>query len=114
MELVFKHFSRWCERGSLLKCCSQHPDLQLVLIDSTITRAHTCAAGDAGSGTEAEALERSTGGFITKIPAISYSQGNPLDFILTEEQASDIGQAEALLQLTTAGACATGRQKLRK
>jgi transposase len=50
---VFKRFSRWCERGvwqSLHKGCSQHPDLQQVLINSTITRAHACAAGAAGSG----------------------------------------------------------------
>jgi transposase len=30
--------------------------------------------------------------------------GNPLDFILTGGQASDVGQADALLQLTPAGA----------
>jgi hypothetical protein len=32
--------------------------------------------------------------------------GNPLDFILTGGQASDVGQAEALLQLTPARAVA--------
>jgi len=104
---VFKRFSRWCERGvwqSLHKGCSQHPDLQQVLIDSTIARAHACAAGAAGSNAEAEALGRSKGGFTTKIHAITDALGNPLDFILTGGQASDVRQADALLQLTPAGA----------
>lgn len=35
--------------------CSQYPDKQQVLIDSTITRAHVCAAGAVGSSAEAEA-----------------------------------------------------------
>lgn len=104
---VFKRFSRWCDQGGwryLHDSCSQHPDLQPVLIDSTITRAHACAAGAAGSSAEDEALGRSTGGFTTKIHAITDALGNPLDFILTGGQESDIGQAEALLQLTPVGA----------
>jgi hypothetical protein len=74
------------------------------LIDSTITRAHACAAGAAGSDAETEALGRSKGGFTTKIHAITDGLGNPLDFSLTAGQASDIGQGEALLELTPAGA----------
>ena len=105
---VFKRFSRWCKQGiwrSLHKGCSQHPDLQHVLIDSTVTRAHACAAGAAGSNAQAEALGRSKGGFSTKIHAVADALGNPLDFILTAGQASDIGQAEALLQLTPPVRC---------
>jgi transposase len=104
---VFKRFSRWCQQDvwkSLHTGCSQYPDLQQVLIDSTITRAHACAAGAAGSSSEAEALGRSKGGFTTKIHAITDALGNPLDFILTAGQASDIGQAENLLALTPEGA----------
>ncbi|PPD44724.1 MAG: hypothetical protein CTY16_11560 [Methylobacter sp.] len=86
------------------KSCSQHPDLQQVLIDSTVARAHACAAGAAGSTPEAEALGRSKGGFTTKLHAITDALGNPIDFILTAGQASDVGQADALLQLTPAGA----------
>jgi transposase len=74
------------------------------LIDSTITRAHACAAGAAGTRAEAEALGRPKGGFTTKIHAITDALGNPLEFILTGGQASDVGQAEALLQLTPTGA----------
>ncbi|MGR9087286.1 MAG: IS5 family transposase [Gammaproteobacteria bacterium] len=104
---VFKRFSRWCKQEvwkSLHAGCCQYPDLQQVLIDSTITRAHACAAGAAGSSSAAEALGRSRGGFTTKIHAITDALGNPLDFILTAGQASDIGQAENLLALTPEGA----------
>ena len=56
--------------------------------------------------TQAEALGCLKGGFITKIHAITDAIGNPLDFILTGGQASDIGQAENLLALTAEGAAA--------
>jgi transposase len=104
---VFKRFSRWCQLGIwkyLFEECSQCPDLQQVLIDSTVVRAHACAAGAVGSNQEDEALGRSKGGFTTKIHAVTDALGNPLSFILTGGQASDIGQADALLQLTPAGA----------
>ena len=104
---MFKRFSRWCKHEVwtfLHEGCSQYPDLQQIMIDSTITRAHACAAGAAGSTAEAEALGRSKRGFTTKIHAITDALGNPLDFILTGGQASDIGQAENLLVLTPEGA----------
>ena len=97
---VFKRFSRWCKHevwAFLHAGCSQYPDVQRVMIDSTITRAHACAAGAAGSTAEAEALGRSKGGFSTKIHAITDALGNPLDFILT------VGQAENLLALRPEG-----------
>jgi transposase len=49
---VFKRLSRWCRRGvwqALHSGCSHRPDWQGVLIDSTVARAHACAAGAAGS-----------------------------------------------------------------
>ena len=89
---VLKRFSRGCERGrSLYENYSRHPDLQQVLIDSTITHAHACAEGVAGSSTEAGTLGRSKGGYTTKIHAITDDLGNPLDFILTGGPASNIG-----------------------
>ncbi len=45
---VFKRFSRWGERGvwtELHRHVAQDPDLQEVFLDSTIVRAHACAAG---------------------------------------------------------------------
>jgi transposase len=88
---------------SLHSGCSQYPDLQPVLIDSTVTRAHACATGAVDSTAETEALGRSRGGFTTKIHAVTDALGNLLDFILTPGQASDVGQAESLLTLTPEG-----------
>jgi len=103
---VFKRFSRWCEHGvweALHNGCIHLPDLQSVFIDSTVVRAHPCAAGAAGSQAKDEGLGRSRGGFSPKVHAIADALGNPLDFGLTGGQASDIGQAESLLELTPEG-----------
>jgi transposase len=111
---VFKRFSRWCERGvweAVHKGCVHWPDLQAIFMDSTVVRAHACAAGAAHSCAGDEALGRSRGGFGTKVHAITDALGNPLDFILTGGQESDIGQAEALLELTPEGAEAPGADK---
>ena len=104
---VFKRFSRWCRNGvwqALLSGCTHLPDLQSILIDSTVIRAHSCAAGAAKSDAKTEALGRSRGGFGTKIHAITDALGNPLDFALTGGQASDIDQANTLLELIPEGA----------
>jgi|CXWL01.1.fsa_nt_gi transposase len=111
---VFKRFSRWCEHGvwkALHEGCIHLPDLQTVFIDSTVARAHACAAGAAHDCAGGEALGRSRGGFGTKVHAVTDALGNPLDFILTGGQESDIGQAEALLELTPEGAEALGADK---
>lgn len=45
---VFKRFSRWSEHGvwgELLAHVAGEPDLQHVMMDSTVIRAHACAAG---------------------------------------------------------------------
>ena len=45
---VFKRFSRWSQRGvwdGLLAHVAADADLQHVLMDSTVVRAHACAAG---------------------------------------------------------------------
>jgi len=42
---VFKRFPRWCAKGiwqQLHEACIQEPDLQNILIDSTVVRAHAC------------------------------------------------------------------------
>ncbi len=106
---MFKRFSRWCRHGvfdALPVGCAHLPDWQSVLIDSTVIRAHPCAAGAAGSHADAGALGRSRGGFGTQIHALTDALGNPLDFVLTGGQASDIGQADRLLGMTPAGAAA--------
>lgn len=61
-----------------------------------------CSGGKKNSTPSQQALGRSSGGFSTKIHALTDALGNPLVFILTGGQVSDISQAEALLdkQLT--------------
>ena len=66
------------------------------MIDGTIIRAHRHAAGARG-GQESQGLGRSCGGFSSKVHGKADGLGMPLDFIITPGQASDIGQAEALV-----------------
>ncbi|ETO91533.1 MAG: putative transposase [Candidatus Xenolissoclinum pacificiensis L6] len=74
------------------KCCVRG-DLQEVMIDSTIVRAHVY---EAGYSKEEEGLGRSKGGFTSKIHALVDTLGNPLKFILIGENRNDIIKAEAL------------------
>jgi hypothetical protein len=66
------------------------------MIDGTIIRAHRHAAGARG-GQKNQGLGRCRGGFSSKIHAKVDSFGLPLEFIITGGEASDIGQAEALI-----------------
>lgn len=45
---VYKRFVRWCQTGvweRLLAAVADDPDLEHGMLDSTIVRAHPCAAG---------------------------------------------------------------------
>ena len=45
---VYKRFARWCDKGVWQRLFEQFvadPDMETVMIDSTIVRAHPCAAG---------------------------------------------------------------------
>jgi len=45
---IYKRFARWEKQGifkAMLEYFSEHPDLRNLMLDSTITRAHPCAAG---------------------------------------------------------------------
>lgn len=99
---VYKRFARWCERGiwqQLHAHFASEPDLEWLLLDSTIIRAHPCAAGAAAQqgGQAEQALGRSRGGFSTKIHVVVDGLGNPLDFVLTAGQVHDVTQAPKLL-----------------
>lgn len=80
---VYKRFARWCKRGifeQMMAHFAAEPDLECLLLDSTIIRAHPCAAGAPKSAAEpsTQALERSRGGFSTKIHIVVDALGNPL------------------------------------
>lgn len=57
------------------------PDLEIIMIDATIIRAHSCSSGYKKNSQDQEALGRSKGGFTTKIHAAVDALGNPLKFI---------------------------------
>ena len=45
---IYKRFARWCDRGiweRMHRHFSAEPDLEYLIIDSTVVRAHQCAAG---------------------------------------------------------------------
>jgi transposase len=45
---IYKRYARWCDQGvweRMLAYFGNDPDLENAMIDSTIVRAHPCAAG---------------------------------------------------------------------
>ncbi len=99
---VYKRFARWCDKGIFQRLHHhfvQDPDMEWLIIDTTIIRAHPCAAGalKTSGGQASQALGRSRGGFSTKIHIAVNGLGNPLRFMLTASQRHDIICAEALI-----------------
>jgi len=97
----WRRFDRWAKRGRFAAIAEvlRDPDLDVLILDSTVVRAHPCAAGapQARGGQAAQALGRSRGGFSTKIHIVVDALGNPLRCTLTGGQAHDITQAPILL-----------------
>jgi transposase len=96
---VHKRFKHWSKRNiwkKLFQLIQKDPDMEFTMIDSTVIRAHACAAGYTKYTQPDEALGRSKGGFSTKIHALVDALGNPLEFTLTPGQRSDITQAKLL------------------
>ena len=97
---VHLRFKRWSHKGVwayLFHKSQVDPDLEIVMIDATIVRAHACAAGYGKDSQAWEALGRSRGGFSTKIHALVDGLGNPLKFTLSAGQRHEITQAQALV-----------------
>lgn len=47
-NVVYQRFSDWAERGvwfKMLYYFAKDPDMEYIMVDSTILRAHACAAG---------------------------------------------------------------------
>jgi transposase len=100
---VFKRFARWSDKGvwdQLHQQFVEEPDMEWLLIDSTVVRAHPCAAGapKEKGGQAEQALGKSVGGFSTKIHATVDALGNPLRLLLTGGQRGDATQAISLLE----------------
>ena len=64
---VFKRYSRWEENGiwaDMFKQFAQDPEMAAVMPDSTVVRAHMCAAGGPKKGPSARTVPRSEPGRI--------------------------------------------------
>jgi transposase len=98
---IYKRFARWCDVEiwtQMLEHFADDPDMDTLIIDSTIVRTHPCAAGAPAirGGQSNQALGRSRGGFTTKIHISVDAHGNPLRLQLTAGQRHGITQAQAL------------------
>lgn len=95
---IFKRFNSWSKKGiwdELHSFCIQDPDMEYIMFDATIVRTHACAAGYGEQSDEG--LGRSKGGFTTKIHTLVDALGNPLKFLVTPGQDSDISWAGKLV-----------------
>jgi transposase len=97
-DTVYHRFNNWCRKGVWQRVFEavQDPDLEWLLLDSTVVRAHAHAAGMNG-GPDDQALGRSRGGFGTKIHLAVDSLGNPVSIHLSPGQGADVTHGEALL-----------------
>ena len=99
---VWKQFRRWCESGIwdlLLQALADGGGTldMLQMIDSTIVRAHRCAAGE-NTEEQNQALGRSRGGFSTKIHVRCNAAGLPIGVVLSEGEAHDVTAYDGLMQ----------------
>lgn len=95
---VFRRFHRWSKKGvwdRLLTFVGKDADYEYLMLDATVVRAHACSAGLGNQINEG--LGRSKGGFTSKIHALVDALGNPIKFILTAGQVSEITKAEELI-----------------
>jgi transposase len=97
-DTVYHRFNEWCKKGVWQRVFAavQDPDLEWLMLDSTVVRAHHHAAGMNG-GADDQALGRSRGGFGTKIHLAVDALGNPVSVHLSPGQDADVSHAEALL-----------------
>jgi transposase len=101
---VWRRFDRWARKGFWRKVFEtlQDPDLEWLILDSTIIRAHLHAAGarkraDGWGGQADQALGRSRGGFSTKIHGVVSGLMLPVVLLLSAGQEADVSYAEKLL-----------------
>ena len=100
-QTVYCRFRQWVRGGLwafiLKRLRKRHGAFFMLMMDSTVVRAHQHAAGAKGS--RDQALGRSRGGLTTKIHLLADATGRPIDFILTGGHVNDCTQAQALLRL---------------
>lgn len=96
---VFQRFKRWCKQGVFARIFEtlRDPDLEVLMLDSTVIRAHPHAAGADHTTPEQEALGRSRGGFGTKIHVAVDGLGKPTKILLSPGQDHDVTKAPQLI-----------------
>ncbi|HST93018.1 MAG TPA: IS5 family transposase [Brevundimonas sp.] len=100
---VKRRYYRWIEMGvldAMLSVLARDADLEWLMIDSTIVRAHQHAAGARREkgGPDAQGLGRSRGGLSTKIHAATEALGLPVRLIGSPGQNNDITVAHDLVE----------------
>jgi transposase len=101
---VFQRFNRWCKKGVFARIFAvlRDPDLEVLMLDSTVIRAHQHSAGQKHSTPEHEQLGRSRGGVSTKIHVAVNGLGKPTRIVLSPGQDHDAPKAPELIQDTPA------------
>ena len=97
---VFQRFNRWCKKGVFDRIFEtlRDPDLEVLMLDSTVIRAHQHSAGQKNSTPEREQLGRSRGGVSTKIHVATDGLGKPTQIFLSPGQDHDITKAPELIR----------------
>jgi len=101
-ETIYRRYRRWAVAGRwerLRRSLVSSAPSSLLLIDSTIVKAHAHAAGASrkSGGQTAHALGRSRGGFSTKLHVVVTDHGKLVRYRLTGGEVNDITQARALI-----------------
>jgi transposase len=104
---IWRRFDRWARKGIWHKLFGdfQDPDLEWLVLDSTVVRAHPHAAGarKSSGGQDAQSLGRSRGGFGTKVHVAVSGLLLPVVLLLSPGQQADVSHAKALLAGVPAG-----------
>jgi transposase len=97
---VFQRFNRWGKKGVFTRIFEvlRDPDLEVLMLDSTVIRAHQHSAGQKNSTPEQEQLGRSRGGVSTKIHVAVDGLGKPTQILLSPGQDHDVTKAPELIR----------------
>lgn len=97
-DTVYHRYNQWCKKGTWQRIFEavQDPDLEWLLLDSSVVRAHIHAGG-MNTPEDDQALGYSRGGFGTKIHVAVDALGNPVTIHLSPGQDADVSHAKPLL-----------------
>jgi transposase len=100
-DAIYRRFRRWALSGRweiLRRALTVVSNGALLLVDSTIVKAHAHAAGARDTDPRSEGLGRSRGGFTTKLHALVTDRGELVRYVLTGGEVNDITQAGVLVR----------------